>query len=72
MANEKEFKKQALVLEAIKILSEQRRSGTKKNRLTQILSAIKQMEKKIGVESLNPQFDFEQWIELKMIHEKMI
>lgn len=71
MANEKEFKKQALVLEAIKILSEQRRSGTKKTRLMQILSAMKQMEKKIGVESLNPQFDFEQWIELKMIHEKM-
>jgi hypothetical protein len=71
LTNEKEFKKQLLTFEAIKILSDQRRSATKIKRLNQLLVGIKQLSTKATVDSLNPQFDFELWTEGQMIHKKL-
>jgi hypothetical protein len=72
LANEKEFKKHLLVFEAIKILSDQRRSAVKLKRLNQLFVSIKQLNSKMSVDSLNPQFDFQQWIEGQMIHKKLV
>jgi hypothetical protein len=72
LANEKEFKKHLLVFEAIKILSDQRRSAVKLKRLNQLYVSIKQLNSKMSVDSLNPQFDFQQWIEGQMIHKKLM
>ena len=71
LTNEKEFKKQMLVFEAIKILSDQRRSDKKVKRLKQLFQTIKQLNSKMSADSQNPQFDFLQWIEGQMIHKKL-
>lgn len=71
IANQKEFEKQILVLEIIKLLSEQRLNESKKAKLKQLVRQLKNINTDITVESLNPQFDFEQWIEGMMIHKKI-
>jgi hypothetical protein len=71
LANEKEFKKQVLILDIIKLLSEHRLPEPKKAKLKQLIKQIKTENKKIVVESLNPQFDFEEWIEGMLIHKKL-
>ncbi len=71
IANQKEFKNQTLILEAIKLLAEQRLNDVKKGKLKQLVKHLENDSAEVVVESLNPQFDFQQWIEGMMIHKKI-
>lgn len=71
LSNEKEFKKQVYILEVIKLIAEQRINEQKKNKLKQLIKKIKAPDQKLTIDSLNPQFDFVEWIEAVMLHKNI-
>jgi len=71
LVNEKEFKKQVYLLEIIKLLSEQRLNPTKIKLLKDLIKKSKTENQKVIQESLNPQYDFMQWIENQLLHKKI-
>lgn len=70
MSQEKSYKTQSKILEIIHLLSDEKPSEIKKSKVKQLYRSIKADGKKLRTDTIDKQFDFEQWVEEQLIHKK--